>query len=55
MRCNMRPQNAIAPVLVADPNAPRFLAGSGVPDRLTLVRTAQLGDMAVLTYRLAGR
>jgi 5-amino-6-(5-phosphoribosylamino)uracil reductase len=43
-------QLAIAPVLVADPAAPRLLAGAAVPGRMTLAETSQEGDMAVLRY-----
>jgi len=41
---------AIAPVFVADPRAPRLLAGRDTPPRLTLAGISQLGQMAVLTY-----
>ena len=45
---------AIAPVFVADPLAPRLLAGSRPPGRMVLAGTAQAGDLAVLTYRPGG-
>jgi 5-amino-6-(5-phosphoribosylamino)uracil reductase len=41
---------AIAPVLVADPSAPRLLAGGPAGERLALAEVSQLGDMAVLKY-----
>jgi 5-amino-6-(5-phosphoribosylamino)uracil reductase len=41
---------AVAPVLVADPAAPRLLAGAAVPGRMVLAETSQSGDMAVLRY-----
>jgi 5-amino-6-(5-phosphoribosylamino)uracil reductase len=43
---------AIAPVFVADPAAPRLLAGSRMPAGMTLTAVDQVGEMAVLTYRL---
>jgi 5-amino-6-(5-phosphoribosylamino)uracil reductase len=50
-------QLAVAPVLVADPRAPRLLAG-GQPGssagRMLLDGVSQVGDMAVLRYRPLG-
>jgi 5-amino-6-(5-phosphoribosylamino)uracil reductase len=46
---------AIAPVFVADPAAPRLLAGLHVPAPMTLTAVTQVGTMAVLSYRLTGR
>jgi riboflavin-specific deaminase-like protein len=43
---------AIAPVFVADPHAPRLLAGARVPAPMTLAAVTQVGAMAVLSYRL---
>lgn len=49
---------AVAPFFVGDPAAPRFVhpgAYSADPrHRMTLVETTQLGDMAILRYRLPG-
>jgi 5-amino-6-(5-phosphoribosylamino)uracil reductase len=45
---------AVAPVFVADPHAPRLLAGARVPAPMTLTAVAQVGTMAVLSYRLTG-
>ncbi len=44
---------AIAPVFVADPRAPRLLAGPGAPQRMSLADAGQIGDMAVLRYLLS--
>ncbi len=44
---------AIAPVFVADPQAPRLLAGPGTLPRIALAGASQLGDMAVLRYLLS--
>ncbi len=41
---------AIAPVFVADPAAPRLLAGAGPPGRMILAGVSRAGDMAVLRY-----
>ena len=41
---------AIAPVFVADPRAPRLLAGAHVSGRMTLAGLSQAGDVAVLRY-----
>ena len=41
---------AVAPVLVADPAAPRLLAGSRPTGRMTLTGVSMAGDMAVLRY-----
>jgi 5-amino-6-(5-phosphoribosylamino)uracil reductase len=46
---------AIAPVFVADPGAPRLLAGAGGLPRMALAETSQVGDMAVLRYLLPGQ
>jgi 5-amino-6-(5-phosphoribosylamino)uracil reductase len=47
---------AIAPVLVGDPTAPRFLQPARFPKhRLHLVSSTPLGDVAVLTYALSER
>jgi 5-amino-6-(5-phosphoribosylamino)uracil reductase len=51
-------QLAIAPAFVADPAAPRLLAGAARPDaartgRMVLAGTSQAGDVAVLRYLLA--
>jgi 5-amino-6-(5-phosphoribosylamino)uracil reductase len=46
-------QLAIAPVFIADPAAPRLVAGGGVSGRLRLADAGPVGDMAVLRY-LAG-
>lgn len=47
---------AVAPFFVGDPAAPRFVGPGAFPadprHRMTLVDTTQLGDMAVLRYRL---
>jgi 5-amino-6-(5-phosphoribosylamino)uracil reductase len=48
-------QLAIAPVLVADPAAPRLLAGATVPGRMVLASASQAGDMAVLRYLPGGQ
>jgi 5-amino-6-(5-phosphoribosylamino)uracil reductase len=42
---------AIAPVLVADPAAPRLLAGGHLSGRMELVSVTRAGDMAVLRFR----
>jgi riboflavin-specific deaminase-like protein len=42
---------AVAPVLVADPAAPRLLAGGHVSGRMELVSVSQAGDMAILRFR----
>jgi 5-amino-6-(5-phosphoribosylamino)uracil reductase len=44
---------AVAPVFVADAAAPRLLAGPVPAGRMRLAGMDQVGDMAVLTYRLA--
>ena len=41
---------AVAPVLVADPRAPRLLAGNRPAGRMTLTGVTMAGDMAVLHY-----
>jgi riboflavin biosynthesis pyrimidine reductase len=41
---------AVAPVFVADPRAPRLLAGGAPAGRLRLAGLSQAGDMAVLRY-----
>ena len=41
---------AIAPIFVADPRAPRLLAGPRVSGRMTLAGLSQAGDIAVLRY-----
>jgi 5-amino-6-(5-phosphoribosylamino)uracil reductase len=53
-------QLAIAPVFVADPAAPRLLAGDALArgvrlGRMTLAGTGQAGDMAVLRYLPGGQ
>jgi 5-amino-6-(5-phosphoribosylamino)uracil reductase len=45
---------AIAPVFVADPAAPRLLAGARPAGRLRLASVTQAGDMAVLRYLPTG-
>ena len=47
-------QLAIAPVFVADPAAPRLLAGGRPAGRLHLAGVSQVGDMAVLRYLPGG-
>jgi 5-amino-6-(5-phosphoribosylamino)uracil reductase len=46
---------AIAPVFVADPAAPRLLAGCQPPGRMRLAGIGRAGDMAVLRYLAADR
>ncbi len=46
-------QLAVAPVFVADPGAPRLLAGGPPPGRMVLAGLDRAGDVAVLRY-LAG-
>jgi 5-amino-6-(5-phosphoribosylamino)uracil reductase len=46
---------AVAPVFVADPRAPRLIAGPGTAGRMRLAGVSQAGDMAVLTYWPAKR
>ncbi len=41
---------AVAPLFVADPAAPRLLAGMRPGDRMTLDAVTQAGDMAVLRF-----
>jgi 5-amino-6-(5-phosphoribosylamino)uracil reductase len=41
---------AVAPVFVADPRAPRLLAGAAPAGRMRLAGLSQAGDMAVLRY-----
>ena len=41
---------AVAPVFVADPRAPRLLAGGAPAGRMRLAELSQAGDMAVLRY-----
>ena len=41
---------AVAPVLVADPRAPRLLAGNRPAGRMALTGVTMAGDMAVLHY-----
>jgi len=41
---------AVAPVFVADPRAPRLLAGLAPAGRMRLAGLSQAGDMAVLRY-----
>jgi len=52
-------QISIAPFFVGDPEAPRFVSGGRFPHdkdhRMVLEKVRQLGDMAVLNYRLARR
>lgn len=43
-------QLAVAPVFVADPRAPRLLAGGAPAGRMRLAGLSQAGDMAVLRY-----
>jgi len=43
-------QLAVAPVFVADPRAPRLLAGGAPAGRLRLAGLSRAGDMAVLRY-----
>jgi riboflavin-specific deaminase-like protein len=43
---------AIAPITVGDPRAPRFLGTGAIPRPLRLARVRQLGDVAVLHYRV---
>ncbi len=45
---------AIAPVFVADPLAPRLLAGPGALPRMALAEVSRAGDMAVLRYLPSG-
>ena len=45
----------VAPVFVADPRAPRLLAGPVALPRLVLADTRQVGGMAVLKYLLSAR
>jgi hypothetical protein len=40
----------MAPVFVADPAAPRLLAGARPEGRITLAAVTRAGDMAVLRY-----
>lgn len=43
---------AVCPLFVGDPDAPRFVAGAGLPtQRLRLVEMRRVGDVAVLVYR----
>ncbi|RJQ77336.1 dihydrofolate reductase family protein [Amycolatopsis panacis] len=44
---------AVAPLIVGDPRAPRFLAGGAFPRPLELTGVGRLGDVAVLHYRAA--
>jgi 5-amino-6-(5-phosphoribosylamino)uracil reductase len=50
---------AIAPLLVADPAAPRFAAADGVADglsgRIRLAGASQIGDVVLLRYLLSER
>lgn len=51
---------AVAPFLVGQPGAPRLVTAGCYPDaasgrRMTLMRTEQLGDMAVMHYRIEKR
>jgi len=46
---------AVAPVFVADPAAPRLLAGFPAPARMRLAGLQQAGDMAVLRYLGGGQ
>jgi 5-amino-6-(5-phosphoribosylamino)uracil reductase len=48
-------QLAVAPVLVADPAAPRLLAGTAVEGRMVLASATRAGDMAVLRYLPGGQ
>jgi len=41
---------AVAPFFVADPAAPRLIAGIGPGDRMTLAGATQAGNMAVLRF-----
>jgi riboflavin biosynthesis pyrimidine reductase len=41
---------AVAPFFVADPAAPRLLAGVRPGDRMTLAEVTRAGDMAVLRF-----
>ncbi len=43
-------QLAVAPVFVADPRAPRLLAGAAAAGRMRLAALSRAGDMAVLRY-----
>jgi 5-amino-6-(5-phosphoribosylamino)uracil reductase len=47
-------QLAVAPVLIADPAAPRLLAGPPPAGRMALAGVSQAGDMAVLRYLRPG-
>jgi riboflavin-specific deaminase-like protein len=46
---------AVAPVFVADPAAPRLLAGCPPPARMRLAGLQQAGDVAVLRYLPGGQ
>lgn len=46
---------AVAPVLVADPAAPRLLASADIPGRMVLAEAGRAGDVAVLRYLPGGR
>ena len=48
-------QLAVAPVFVADPAAPRLLAGCPPPAPMRLAGLQQAGDVAVLRYLAGGR
>jgi 5-amino-6-(5-phosphoribosylamino)uracil reductase len=48
-------QLAIAPLFVADPAAPRLLAGAPAPGRLRLADAGRAGETAVLRYLPGGR
>jgi 5-amino-6-(5-phosphoribosylamino)uracil reductase len=48
-------QLAVAPVFVADPAAPRLLAGCPSPAPMRLAGLQQAGDVAVLRYLAGGR
>jgi 5-amino-6-(5-phosphoribosylamino)uracil reductase len=43
-------QLAVAPVFVADPRAPRLLAGAAPAGRMRLAAVSRAGDLAVLRY-----
>jgi 5-amino-6-(5-phosphoribosylamino)uracil reductase len=43
---------AVCPLLVGSPDAPRFVAGEGLPaDRLRLAEVRRVGDVVLLVYR----
>lgn len=45
-------QLAVCPIVVGSPDAPRFVAGEGLPaGRMRLVETRPVGDVVLLVYR----